>query len=101
LHIEDLPQAYREKLPKYPIPASRLCRLAVDEAFQHQKLGSYLLMDAIQRVLHVDRVMAIHSLIVDAKHEGLRNFYSRHGFLSLDGYDLKLFLPLSTLKKLP
>lgn len=99
LRIDDLPDTYKEQLPRYPIPASRLCRLAVDMSFQGKGIGSHLLADAIKRVLQADASIAIHSLIVDAKHEKAKKFYSQFGFIPLAGSDLTLFLPLETLKK--
>lgn len=99
ISIQDLPQEHRKKIPKYPIPASRLCRLAVGESYQGKKIGEHLLADAIKRVLLADSVMAIHSLIVDAKNEKSKNFYLKYGFIPLEGCDLNLFLSLATLRK--
>lgn len=99
ISVNDLPQEYRKKMPKYPVPASRLCRLAVDHSHQGQRIGEHLLADAIKRVLQADSVMAIHSMIVDAKNKRSKNFYLRYEFLPLEGCDLNLFLPLSTLRK--
>lgn len=99
ISVNDLPQEHRKKMPKYPVPASRLCRLAVDQSHQGKKIGEHLLADAIKRVLQADSVMAIHSMIVDAKNAKSKNFYLKYDFLPLEGYDLNLFLPLITLRK--
>ncbi len=99
ISMNDLPQEYRKKMPKYPVPASRLCRLAVDQSHQGKKIGEHLVADAIKRVLQADSVMAIHSLIVDAKNEKSKKFYLKYAFLPLEGCDLNLFLPLVTLRK--
>ncbi len=99
LHIEDLPELHQKKLPKYPVPASRLCRLAVDRSCQGQRLGEHLLTDAIKRVLQADASIAIHSLVVDAKHEKAKNFYLKYGFIPLNKKDLTLFLPIVTLRQ--
>jgi GNAT superfamily N-acetyltransferase len=98
IHIEDLPEAHRKKLPRYPVPASKLCKLAVDQSFQGQRIGEHLLMDAIKRVLHVDASIAIHAFIVDAKTPKAKNFYLKYGFMPLTSHELTLFLPLATLK---
>lgn len=99
ISVHDLPEEQRKKMPKYPVPASRLCRLAVDQSHQGKGMGEHLLADAIKRVLQADGVMAIHSMIVDAKNEKSKNFYLRYDFLPLEGRDLNLFLPLATLRK--
>lgn len=97
LSITDIPQAYKLKLPAYPIPASRLYRLAVDAAYQGQKIGEHLLAEAIERVLSAATNIAIHALIVDAKNEKAKNFYLKYGFMPLNKNELSLFLPLDTL----
>lgn len=45
-----LPEEVVRKLPKYPhVPATLIGRLAVDQRYQGQGLGEYLLMDALHR----------------------------------------------------
>lgn len=99
ISVNDLPEEHRKKIPRYPVPASRLCRLAVDQTFHRQGIGEHLLADAIKRVLQADSTMAIHSMIVDAKNEKAKSFYLKYDFLPLMGCDLNLFLPLTTLRK--
>ena len=48
--LADLPAATARKLSRYPtVPAVRMCRLAVDQAFKGQGLGGALLADALER----------------------------------------------------
>ena len=96
----ELPDEQQESLPKYPVPAARLCRLAVDVMMQGKKLGEHLLMDAIERVLAADRIIAAYTLVVDAKSLKAKKFYQKFNFLPLRNQNLKLFLPLTTLRKL-
>ena len=50
LLLADLPAATARKLSRYPtVPAVRMCRLAVDQAFKGQGLGGALLADALER----------------------------------------------------
>ena len=50
--LADLPEALAEKLPRYPsVPAVRMGRLAVDQAFKGQGLGAALLADALRRAV--------------------------------------------------
>ncbi len=44
-----LPPDLARRLPKYPLPAALIGRLAVDNRYQGQDLGQYLLMDALTR----------------------------------------------------
>ena len=48
--LSGLPESTQKQLPRYPtVPAVLLGRLAVDQAFAGQGLGSALLADALHR----------------------------------------------------
>jgi GNAT superfamily N-acetyltransferase len=94
--LKDLPEEMAKKLPRYPtIPAVRVGRLAVERAFQGEKLGGILLLDAAKRVLRGD--VGAYALVVDAKDEDGVGFYLHHGFIRFEGR-LTLFLPLESLR---
>lgn len=93
--LPDLPSEIRTKLPPCPaVPAVRIGRLAVDQDFRGQGLGSVMLVDAARRV--IDSGIAAFALIVDAKDEDVVAFYEHHGFSHLDveGPRQTLFAPL-------
>ena len=93
--ITELPPAVSKCLPRYPtLPAVRIGRLAVDQAFQGRGLGGALLADAIRRTLQAPP--AVFTLLVDAKSEEAANFYKPFGFLPLNSQPRTLFLPLAT-----
>jgi GNAT superfamily N-acetyltransferase len=96
----ELPAATAKRLPHYPVPAAVLGRLAVDRSHQGHGLGETLLMDAIRRTLRASEAMAVHAIIVDAKHEQAKAFYERYGFRSFATMPRRLFLPLETFEKL-
>ncbi|MCL6619764.1 GNAT family N-acetyltransferase [Thermomonas hydrothermalis] len=97
LLLTDLPARIGKKLPRYPtVPAVRMGRLAVDQAFKGQGLGGALLADAIDRAACSE--IAAFALIVDAKDAGAAAFYRHHGFIALPDSPLTLFLPLATVK---
>ena len=92
--LADLPPEVGKKLPRYPsVPAVRLGRLAVDQAFQGPGLGGALLADALARAARAE--IAAFALLVDAKDEAAAAFYRHHGFLALPDSPRTLFLPLS------
>ena len=65
LLLADLPASTGKKLPRYPtVPAVRMGRLAVDQAFMGQGLGGALLADALDRAARSE--IAAFALIVDA-----------------------------------
>ncbi len=99
LRLTDLPSHLAKKLPRYPsVPAVRMGRLAVDEAFKGQSLGCALLADALTRTIRSE--IAAYALIVDAKDELSAAFYQHHGFIALSESPLTLFLPLATVRAL-
>lgn len=95
LLLVDLPAPIGKKLPRYPtVPAVRMGRLAVDQAFKGQGLGGALLADALDRSARAE--IAAYALVVDAKDEASMNFYRHHGFIALPDASRTLFLPLAT-----
>lgn len=97
---EGLPLEFAKRLPHYPVPAVIIGRLAVDQSFQGKGLGEYLLMDSFSRILEASKILAIHSIIVDAKDEGAVRFYRKYGFRPFVDLPKRLFLPMATLLKL-
>jgi predicted GNAT family N-acyltransferase len=96
-----LPQDIASKLPKYPeIPATLLGRLAISTEFRGQKLGEFLLLDALYRSLRQSQQVASTAVIVDAKDEAARRFYLHFDFVPLPDTQNRLFLPMRTIEKL-
>lgn len=97
LLLADLPASTGRKLPRYPtVPAVRMGRLAVDQAFKGQGLGGALLADALDRAARSE--IAAFALMVDAKDAAAADFYRHHGFITLPEAPLTLFLPLATVQ---
>ncbi len=97
LLLSDLPTSAGKKLPRYPtVPAVRMGRLAVDQAFKGQGLGGALLADALDRAARSE--IAAFALMVDAKDKTAAAFYRHHGFIGLPDSPLTLFLPLATVQ---
>ena len=85
----------RKKLPRYPVPAALLGRLAVSEVAQGQGLGSILLVDACKRVAAASQTLAVAAIIVDAKSPAAAAFYKHFGFVELPGQPGRWMLPRS------
>ena len=94
---DDLPTELARRLPRYPIPAAVLGRLAVSSSHRGRGLGEHLLADALHRVMAASSALAIYAVIVDAKNESAKAFYRRYGFQPLPEQPTRLFLPMSTL----
>ncbi|KUM26580.1 GCN5 family acetyltransferase [Mesorhizobium loti] len=97
--ITSLPEDQTKRLPRYPtLPAILIGRLAVHTLYQGQRVGSALIIDALQRSTRA--APASFALIVDAKDEQATAFYRKHGFIPFESSQLSLFLPIATALKL-
>jgi GNAT superfamily N-acetyltransferase len=94
VQLSDLPENLAKKLPRHPIPAALIGRLAVSKHAQGHGIGRMLLIDAIQRTLSVSDQIAIFAMIVDAVNDNARGFYEKYGFTCLKDSSKRLFLPL-------
>jgi GNAT superfamily N-acetyltransferase len=91
-----LPEAFRRRLPRYPVPVVLPRRLAVAKSHQGMGLGATLLADALQRVAQAAQVMAVYAVVVDAPNERAAELYRQFGFIPLTSQPLKLFLPMES-----
>ena len=92
---EHLPEPLRKKLPRYPVPAALLGRLAVSGEMKGQGLGGILLADACKRVVAASQTLAVAAIIVDAKSPEAAAFYQHFGFIELPGQPGRWMLPRS------
>lgn len=100
LRLRDLPGEFTTKLPRYPsVPATLLGRLAVSTDFRGQGLGEYLLIDAMKRVLMTTNNVASAVIVVDAKNESARQFYTQYDFIPLPLQQNRLFFPVKKIAK--
>lgn len=104
IEIDSLPEENRKKLPRYPIPAMRLARLAVDQSQQGKGLGETLLFHVLCKATKFYQEIGIAGVIVDASNERARNFYLKYDFVPLivssADYPLPLFLTIKSILKL-
>lgn len=85
---QEIPDDYRGKLPKYPIPALRIARLAVDKELKEKGIGKWLLAQAFVKIIQVADVTGIYFIIVDAK-ESSKSFYEHYGFIRFNDKNLE------------
>jgi GNAT superfamily N-acetyltransferase len=99
IFFERVPQKFAKKLPRHSVPVILLARLAVDHSVQQQGLGKLLLQDALTRCLQLSTQLGIHAVEVEAIDSRAKDFYEKHGFISLNDDPLHLFLPLTTIEQ--
>lgn len=92
--LDDLQAADRRRLPRYPVPAARLARLAVTRGEQGRGLGEALLQDAVKKCLALRGDLGVRVLVVDALNDGAAAFYRWYGFRNTSADAFTLYLPL-------
>jgi ribosomal protein S18 acetylase RimI-like enzyme len=97
--VEVLPIEFQKGLPRYPIPAMRVGRLAVDITRRGEGLGKALLMECFRRAIVLSREIGIFAIVVDATNESAKDFYLKYGFIQLPSQSMSLFIPLATIGK--
>jgi GNAT superfamily N-acetyltransferase len=97
------PATQAVRLPRYPLPALRLARLAVDQAWQGGGLGSRLVAYALAIALQLSSTAGCVGVVVDALPDSV-GFYAALGFSELQlisGHSgarpapVPMFLPIS------
>jgi predicted GNAT family N-acyltransferase len=101
VRLSDMSAEAIKKLPKYPVlPATLLGRLAISQKWQGKKLGQFLLMDALRRSMDDRGEIGSIGVVVDAYDDNAESFYLHHEFVALPGQARKLFLAMTSIRKL-
>ena len=94
---ERTPDVVKKGLARYEVPVFRLGRLAVDISVQGEGLGGQLLLAAGRRCLRVAAEAGGVALLIDAKNEGVADWYASYGAVPLQDAPLSLLLPFKTI----
>ncbi len=98
LALAELSLEDRRRLPRHPVPAVRMGRLAVLESAQGKGYGELLLQNAVKRAMAAQAEIGVYALTVDALDDALderaAKFYLRYGFRRCTGDGMQLYLPL-------
>lgn len=97
IFFEDYPESLRDGLPKYPIPAVRIGKLATSIHARGRGVGAALLKDAFLRTISASKDFAIHCILVDALNENAVSFYGKYGFVPIKDI-LTMVIPIETVK---
>ena len=97
IELNQLPERLARKLPKHPLLAALIGRLAISNTAQGQGVGELLLPDAIKRTLAVSNQIAIYTMVVDAISDNAKGFCEQFGFTRLSDDSPRLFLPLKSI----
>ncbi|WP_179403100.1 GNAT family N-acetyltransferase [Burkholderia guangdongensis] len=94
VHLGELREEDRKRLPAYPVPAIRVGRLAVSQTEKGRGYGQLLLGHAVNLAMSVRQTMGGRVLVVDAKDAAVAAFYEGFGFRRTANATLTLYLPI-------
>lgn len=94
VHLDDMNEDDRKRLPSYPVPAVRVGRLAVSQAEQGKGYGQLLLGHAANLAMSIRQTMGVRVVVVDAKDSAAATFYGNYGFRATSRDALTLYLSL-------
>lgn len=95
--FENPPSAH---LPRYPLPAILIGKLATDLSAQGMGLGTALLFDALKRSTRVAEEIGIFLVEIHAVDEKARSIYEKRGFTSMQDDPKKMYMNLKKVRKL-
>jgi GNAT superfamily N-acetyltransferase len=90
----DATSRFRRNMPD-PIPVAILGRLAIDQAYQGQGLGTALLKDCVFRVRQAASILGVRGLVVHALSDEAKRFYEKYGFIAGRSNPMTLVLSLT------
>lgn len=98
LDLDEAAEAFGVGRRPYPVPATLLARLAVDQDYQGRGLGGRLLVDALGRLSEASLALGFEVVVVHAIDAEASTFYRRWGFQPFEERPLHLFLATKDLR---
>lgn len=96
---ESAPKKMRRNMPN-PLPVLVLGRLAIDQHFHNQGLGSALLRDAMIRAVSAGGETGVFAILVHALSEQAKRFYLSSGFVESPIQPMTLLMTLETIRQI-
>ncbi|PFG59075.1 acetyltransferase (GNAT) family protein [Pseudomonas poae] len=98
--VDELSEDQKKRMPRYPMPAVLLSRLAIDKSRQGVGLGQRLMSDFFRRVYTVSKQSGVAFVVVDAKDQRAASYYqAKLGFVASTNNPRRLILSTATLIK--
>ncbi len=98
VQFENVSEAIRASLPKYPIPVLHVGQLATDLRFQGHRVASFLLRFAALQGIRASKTVGCYALELFADNEIAHAFYLRQGFLELAPGSPRLYQSIASLE---
>ena len=106
VHFTELPKKYAHTKPNHgSIPAIYISMIGRDESCRGQGVGDVLLADALKRIVSAADTVGVAVIMLDVLDCGdpgavafRKTTYERYGFQSLPSNELRMFLPIATVR---
>jgi predicted N-acetyltransferase YhbS len=96
IDINSLPLSLQKK-HRNSNSVALIARLAVDKNYTNKGIGSWLLVDALKKILNASEIVGFPLVIVDAK-DGVSAFYEQFGFEAFKDDINKLFISIAKIR---
>jgi ribosomal protein S18 acetylase RimI-like enzyme len=108
INYAELPDAYAKNRARHgEIPAAYISMIGRDVRFKGARYGTDLLVDALRRIAHASTTIGIAVVLLDVLDCGdpkkvaqRKALYSSFGFKSLPANEMRMFLPIATVRAL-
>lgn len=108
VEFDELPKKYARGRPGHgTIPAAYISMIGVDRRFSGQGYGGDLLVDALTRIARAADEIGISVVMLDVLDcgnrdlvERRRKLYTSYGFTPLPSDELRLFMPMATVRSI-
>ena len=78
--------------------AGLVARLAVSKKYKNRGIGSWLVVDALSKLLNASENVGFAMIIVDAK-DGKKSFYKKFGFQSFKDEENKMYISVRDVRR--
>lgn len=100
IDMSSLPPGESKRLPHDPTaPAIYLSMIAVDQNFQGQGVGQFLLADALKRSEKVSEQIGTRFVVLDALNDSAARLYARLGFVALPSIPGRMILNIAQITR--
>ena len=95
--VDSLRPEDQERLPRYPVPAVLMTRLAVASSMAGQGLGAALVLLAAEKAIQASEAVAAKLFVVDALDQRAAAYYKRFDFSPCPDDPLRLYIGIKRL----
>ncbi|MEC5180513.1 hypothetical protein [Arthrobacter sp. CG_A4] len=98
---DDMPKPLQRKVLRNA-PAWLLAKLALDSSMRGDQVNQWgwqLLRAALETIVEASELGGGQIIVVDAGNSGLVRWYTRHGYISTGGHNLRLYMKVATARK--